>query len=52
MKHAWILAELRGGVLRIKRRLRGSIWQRIVFRLPETSKSLATPPLVFQFLVF
>ena len=52
MTHVWILAELRGGVRRIKRRLAGSVWQGIAFRLPETSRSLGTPQIVFQILVF
>ena len=44
MKHAWISAELRAGA----RRLAGSIWQGIAFRLPETSRSLGTPLIVFS----
>ena len=43
MKHVWISAEPRGGARRIKRCLAGSIWQRIAFRLPETSRSLGAP---------
>ena len=46
-KHVWISAELRGGARRIKRLLAGSIWQGIAFRLPETSRSLGTPQIVF-----
>ena len=52
MKHVWILAELRGGARRIKRRLSGSIWQAIAFRLPETSRSLETPHFFFQIMIF
>ena len=47
--HVWISAELRGGARRIKRRLAGSFWQGIAFRLPETSRSLGTPKLFFKF---
>ena len=49
MKHVWISAKLRGGARRIKRRLAGSIWQGIAFRLPETSRLLGTPQIVFKF---
>ena len=52
MKHAWISAELRGGARSIKRRLAGSIWQGIAFRLPETSRSLGTTQSDFQILIF
>ena len=52
MKHVWISAELRGGAQRIKRRLGGSVWQGIVFRPPETSRSLGTPQIAFQILIF
>ena len=52
VKHVWISIELRGGDRRIKRRLAGSIWQGIAFRLPETSRSLGTPQTVFQILIF
>ena len=52
MKHVWISAELRGGAWRIKRRLAGSIWQGIAFRLPEMSRSLETPQIVLQFSIF
>ena len=52
MKHVWMSAELRGGAWRIKRRLAGSIWQGIAFRLPETSRSFGTPQIVFEFLIF
>ena len=53
MKHVWNSAELRGGARRIKRRLAGSIWQGIVFCLPETSRSRGTPKIVFQiFMLF
>ena len=48
MKHVWISAKLRGGARRIKRRLAGSIWQEIAFRLPDTSRSLGTPQIVFS----
>ena len=49
IKHAWISAKLRGGVRGIKRRLAGSIWQGIAFRLPETSGHLEHPKLYFTF---
>ena len=50
-KHVWISAELHGGARRIKRRLAGSIWHGIAFRLPETSRSLATTQIVFEILI-
>ena len=52
LKHVWISAERWGGVRRIKRRLAGSIYQGMAFRLPETSRSLGTPQIVFKFLYF
>ena len=52
IKHACISAELRGGARRIKLRLAGSIWQGIASRPPETSRSLGTPHVVFQNLIF
>ena len=53
MKHVWISAELRCGARRIKRLLAGSIWHEIAFRLPETSRSIATPQIVlFRSTVF
>ena len=53
MNHVLISAELRGGARRIiKRRLAGFIWQEIAFRLPETSRSLRAPHIVFQNLIF
>ena len=52
MKQVWISVERRGGARRIKRRLAGSILQGIAFRLPETSRSLGTPQIVFQNLIF
>ena len=52
MKQVWISAEHRGGARRIKRRLAGSILQGIAFRLPETSRSLGTPQIVFQNLIY
>ena len=51
MKHVWISAEPRGGVRRIKRHLADSVWQGIAFRLPETSRSLATLHIVLQILM-
>ena len=51
MKHVWISALLRGGARRIKRRLAGSIWHGIAFRLRETSRSIATPQNIFQILI-
>ena len=51
MERVWISAELRGGARRIKRRLAGSIWLGIAFRLPETSRSLGTPKIVVQILI-
>ena len=42
MKHVWISAELRGSARRIKRRSADSIWQVVVFRLPEKNRSFAT----------
>ena len=52
MKHFWISAELRGGARRSKHRSAGSIWQGIAFLLPETSRSLGTPEVFFQILIF
>ena len=52
MKHVWVSAELGGGARRIKRRLSGSIWRGIAFRVPETSRSFGIPQIVFQILIF
>ena len=46
------LGRAPGGVRRIKRRLADSIWQGIAFGLPETSRSLGTPQIVFHNLIF
>ena len=51
-KHVWISAELRGGARRIKRRLAGSTCQGIAFCLPETSRSIGTPQIISQILIF
>ena len=53
----WVLYEAcldlgRAPWRRSARRLAGSIWQGIAFRLPETSRSLGTPQIVFQILIF
>ena len=52
LKHVWISAELRGGAWHIKRRLAGSIWQGIAFRLPEAGRPFGTPHFVFEILIF
>ena len=49
--HVWTPAELRGSALSIQRRWTGSVCQRVVLRLAETSWRMENPTILLYFQV-